>query len=73
LRQFLFFKALLLSGVITLAQSKHDRFDEYKKNADSLLTTIIDKGVFNKFVRFQANKRYYGKKENTGRKVSFSK
>jgi len=74
LKQFLLFPALLLSSVIALAQSKHDRYSEYKKNADSLLNTIIDKGVFVKYVRFQANKSYYIREgDKIHRKVSFSK
>lgn len=72
LRTFLFFSALLLSSVISPAQSKQDRYREYKENADSLLTTIIDKGVFTKHVRFQAGKSYYSREGDSRGKVSFS-
>lgn len=74
MKQFFFFTVLLLSSVITQAQSKQNGYGEYKKNADSLLTTIIDKGVFIKYVRFQADKSYYIKEgNNTHQKVSFSR
>jgi hypothetical protein len=74
MKQIFFIKVLLLSSVITVAQSKQNGYGEYKENADSLLTTIIDKGVFTRYVRFRADKSYYIKEgNNTHQKVSFSK
>jgi hypothetical protein len=74
MKQFFFFNVLLLSSITAMAQSKQNNYGEYKKNADSLLTTIIDKGVFIKYVRFRADKSYYINDGNSAdQKVSFLK
>jgi hypothetical protein len=59
---------LLGVGYPGLGQNKSHPYSVHKKTADSILTLMIDEGVFNKHVRFAAERSYYVKLNDVSQK-----
>ncbi|HEX7904839.1 MAG TPA: hypothetical protein VF487_13265 [Chitinophagaceae bacterium] len=66
------FLILFIASCPCLGQIKYN-YSTYKKNADSILTSMIDEDIFNTYVRLAPKKSYYIKVENAAeKKIGFN-